>query len=96
MPGSDPAFAQAYAAVRALPGRPDNDTLLRLYALARQALHGDAPERRPGCFDLVGQAKQAAWSRLHGMPCDEASRRYVELAGSLQQAMPPRRSGTRG
>lgn len=86
MSSLDRAFADAYAVVRTLPERPDNPTLLRLYALSKQAAHGDAGTARPGFFDLVGQAKHDAWTALRGMPADEARKRYIALAQELVRA----------
>ncbi len=76
-------FESAVEAVRRLPGRPDNDTLLRLYSLYKQATEGDARGPRPGFFDFIGCAKREAWEQLAGMSPDEAMRMYVALARSL-------------
>jgi acyl-CoA-binding protein len=77
-------FHQASDEVRHLPERPDNDTLLMLYALYKQAQEGDVHDCQPtSFFDFIGTAKQEAWSRLKGMPQDEAMRRYVTLVRQL-------------
>lgn len=76
-------FEQAASDVQKLPHRPDNDILLRLYALYKQASHGDACGPKPGFFDFVGTAKYEAWSQLRGMSGDEARRKYVELVREL-------------
>jgi acyl-CoA-binding protein len=57
-------FEKASQAVQKLPKKPDNDTLLKLYAWYKQATTGDASGPRPGAFDLVGQAKFTAWSKV--------------------------------
>ena len=44
----DARFAQAQYDVKQLPERPGNLTLLRLYALFKQATEGDAHGDRPG------------------------------------------------
>lgn len=80
------AFAHAADAVQRLPARPDNDTLLKLYALYKQATQGDAHGPKPGFFDFVETAKFEAWSALQGMAPDEAERKYVELVERLQAA----------
>ena len=77
------AFEQAAIDVQALPDRPDNDTLLRLYALYKQATAGDAGGRKPGIFDVVGAAKYEAWAALAGTGRDEAMRMYVDLVRGL-------------
>jgi len=76
-------FEAAAAAARNLPGRPDNDTLLQLYALYKQGSAGDVSGAKPGLFDFVGLAKYEAWEQLLGVPRDEAKQRYVELVESL-------------
>lgn len=77
------AFEQAAEDVQGLGERPDNDTLLRLYALFKQGSEGDNQAPPPGFFDFVGTAKHEAWAKLHGMPRDEAMRRYIDLVHRL-------------
>jgi acyl-CoA-binding protein len=79
------AFEQAARDVLRLPKRPDNDTLLKLYAPYKQATAGDARGPKPGLFDFVNTAKHAAWSRLRGVRRDEARQRYVSLVHDLAQ-----------
>jgi diazepam-binding inhibitor (GABA receptor modulator, acyl-CoA-binding protein) len=76
-------FEQAADALRHLKNRPDNDTLLRLYALYKQALEGDVHGGQPGFFDFIGTAKHEAWALLKGMSPDEAMRQYVALVQQL-------------
>lgn len=77
-------FAQALIDVKALSSRPDNDTLLRLYALYKQATDGDVNGPQPGFFDFVGTAKHAAWTKLHGMSRPDAQRQYIALVRQLE------------
>ena len=44
-------FAQAQQDVNRLVERPDNDTMLKLYALYKQATQGDATGERPSSFE---------------------------------------------
>ena len=76
-------FERAAAAVKELPARPDDDTMLQLYALYKQGSSGDVAGERPGFFDFVGGAKYDAWARLKGTPRDDAMTQYVELVGKL-------------
>lgn len=76
-------FQQAQQDARTLRERPDNDTLLRLYALYKQGAEGDASGERPGFFDFVGTAKYEAWATLGGTSQDEARTRYIELVRTL-------------
>ena len=77
-------FEQAARDVQSLPERPDNETLLRLYALYKQGSEGDITGAKPGFFDFVGTAKFEAWSRLKGTPRELAQQQYVDLVASLR------------
>lgn len=78
------AFEQAVADSKQLPEKPDNATLLQLYALYKQATAGDVEGKRPGFTDMVGRAKWDAWKELEGKGADDAMREYVELVESLK------------
>lgn len=77
-------FAQAQQDAQNLPERPDNATLLRLYALYKQATEGDVNSPTPGFFDFVGTAKHEAWSKLAGLDRESAMRQYVDLVQQLR------------
>ncbi len=76
-------FDQAARDIQGLARRPDNDTLLKLYALYKQGTEGDLKRVQPGFFDFVGTAKHEAWAQLNGVPPEEAMRRYVALVRQL-------------
>jgi acyl-CoA-binding protein len=78
-------FEEAAAASKQLPKRPDNETLLKLYALYKQGSVGDVSGPAPGGFDFVGKAKHDAWAKLKGTAQDEAQRQYVALVTQLRQ-----------
>lgn len=77
------AFEQAARDVHGLAERPDNDTLLRLYALYKQGSEGDASGPKPGFFDFVGTAKYEAWAKLAGTGQEDAMRKYIDLVKKL-------------
>lgn len=77
------AFEQAMQDSKTLGERPDNATLLRIYALYKQGSAGDNPEKKPGFGDIVARAKWDAWSQLKGMPQEEAMQRYIDLIKEL-------------
>jgi acyl-CoA-binding protein len=77
-------FEQASEDVKELPSRPDNATLLQLYAHFKQATQGDVQGDRPGFTDLAGRAKFDAWSNLRGMGEEEAMQAYVDLVEKLK------------
>lgn len=77
-------FEKAAQEAQALPKRPDNETLLQLYALYKQATTGDVKGSRPGGMDFVGRAKYDAWARLKGKSQDDAMTAYVALVTKLK------------
>ena len=76
-------FEKAATDVKGLTERPDNDTMLRLYALYKQGSEGDVKGPKPGFFDFVGSAKYEAWEKLQGTSQDQAMGKYVELVKKL-------------
>ena len=77
-------FTQAQADSKNLDERPDNMTLLKIYALYKQASAGDADGKRPGMTDMIGRAKWDAWDGLKGISQDDAKQQYVDLIESLK------------
>jgi acyl-CoA-binding protein len=59
-------------------------TLLKIYALYKQASEGDVEGKRPGFTDMVGRAKWDAWNEVKGKGRDEAMQQYVDLIESLK------------
>jgi diazepam-binding inhibitor (GABA receptor modulating acyl-CoA-binding protein) len=70
-------FEDAQTRVKTLKATPDNDTLLVLYALYKQATAGDVTGKRPGMMDFKGRAKFDAWDAKKGMTKDKAMEAYV-------------------
>lgn len=77
-------FEAATAASKNLKDRPDNDTMLKLYALFKQATTGDVEGKRPGFTDMIGRAKYDAWAAAKGKSTDDAMREYTALIASLK------------
>ena len=76
-------FEKAAVAVKGLETRPDDQTMLKLYALYKQGSSGDVSGSKPGFFDFVGAAKYEAWEKLKGMDSDEARQEYIDLVSKL-------------
>ena len=64
--------------------RPDNATLLKIYALYKQATEGDNEAKKPSFTDMVARAKWDAWTKLEGTTPDEAKQQYIDLIESLR------------
>jgi acyl-CoA-binding protein len=77
-------FQKAAKDAMSLPERPDNDTMLRLYALYKQGSDGDVSGPKPGFFDFVGSAKYEAWEKLEGTGKEQAMKKYVDLVKKLR------------
>ena len=77
-------FQQVAADSKKLPKRPDNSTLLMLYALYKQATSGDVSGSRPGGFDMEGKLKYDAWAKQKGKTQEAAMQEYIELVEHLQ------------
>jgi len=77
-------FDAAVADSKSLPEKPDNMTLLKIYALYKQATEGDVEGKRPGFTDMVGRAKYDAWAGQQGKSNDDAMQEYADLIESLK------------
>ncbi|MCA9959612.1 MAG: acyl-CoA-binding protein [Chloroflexota bacterium] len=86
MPHLQVRFEAAAEEAKQLPQRPDNDTMLKLYALYKQGTKGDVTGKRPGMLDMVGRAKYDAWAKLRGTKTEAAQQQYVDLVEKLKGA----------
>ena len=77
------SFAKAQAESKNLSERPDNATLLKIYALYKQGSIGDNAEKKPGFGDMVARAMWDAWNGLKGTSADDAMQQYVDLIAEL-------------
>jgi diazepam-binding inhibitor (GABA receptor modulator, acyl-CoA-binding protein) len=79
----DATFAQAQLDVSTLTERPDNASMLKLYALYKQASKGANVACTPDKFDFIAQAKHAAWLSLSDMSQDQAKQQYIQTVKAL-------------
>ena len=77
------AIENAQKNVKNLTSRPDDATLLKLYALYKQGTVGDVQGDKPGFFDFVGAAKYEAWEKIKGMDTEAAKQTYIDLVTKL-------------
>ncbi|NUM47292.1 MAG: acyl-CoA-binding protein [Anaerolineales bacterium] len=78
-------FETAAQEAQKLPKKPDNTTLIRLYALYKQATAGNVTGSRPGMADFVGRAKYDAREKLKNYPKDKAMQDYIALVEKLKK-----------
>ena len=82
---NDPQFEQAAAAVQGMK-KLNNEQKLQFYGLYKQGTVGDVTTsagKRPGMFDMVGQAKWDAWKEVQGLSKEEAQRRYIQTVAEI-------------
>lgn len=77
-------FEAAVAQSKELSSRPNNATLLKIYALYKQGTQGDVQDAKPGFSDMVGRAKWDAWNALKGTALEQAQQDYIDLIDSLE------------
>ena len=78
-------FHTAAKEVRQLSKKPNNEQLLHLYALYKQATEGDNTTEKPGMFDLKGKAKWEAWNSLKGKSKEDAEAEYIKWVAELKE-----------
>lgn len=76
---------EAVALTQQFTSRPNNEELLRLYGLYKQATEGDNEGERPGGFDFKAAAKYNAWLILKGKSKIDATTDYLELVDELSK-----------
>ena len=77
-------FDKAVIESKQIASRPDNETLLQLYSLYKQATEGDINSDPPGMFDFVAKAKYDAWTKLKGTSADDAMHQYIAIVDGLK------------
>ena len=82
---TDKKFEAAANDVKKLTKRPDDEDMLRLYALYKQGSEGDVQGERPGAFSFVDRAKYDAWAKLKGTDQVKARENYIKLVERLKK-----------
>ena len=84
MPDLNAKFDAAVADSKTLAAKPDQDAMLSLYSLYKQATDGDVTGKRPGFTNPVGRAKWDARKAIKGTDSDQAKTGYIALVESLK------------
>ena len=79
-------FQTAVEKTKTFTKRPDNQELLDLYGLFKQATDGDASGERPGGFDLKAIMKFDAWEKNKGKSKEQAMNEYVVFVSKLAES----------
>jgi acyl-CoA-binding protein len=81
----DKKFEAAAKDIQTLSKRPDDEDMLRLYALYKQGTEGDVTGDRPGMLAVKDRAKYDAWARVKGTDSAKAREQYVKLVERLKK-----------
>ena len=76
-------FQQASQRVKTLDQKPQDNEMLQLYGLYKQATIGDINTERPSFWNLVGKAKWDSWESYKGLSNKSAENKYIVLVESL-------------
>ena len=79
-------FQAAADKTKTFTKRPNNQELLDMYGLFKQASDGDVSGEKPGGFDFKAILKYEAWEKLKGKSKDEAMSDYTALVNKLAES----------
>jgi diazepam-binding inhibitor (GABA receptor modulating acyl-CoA-binding protein) len=74
----DITFEQAGELMKTLKRRPNEDELLTMYGLFKQATIGDINVEKPPYVDFESRRKWDVWKGFEGMSKERARKEYVE------------------
>jgi len=78
-------FGRAAKEITQLSEAPDQQAMLALYALFKQATVGDYLQgKKPGMLDVRGKFKYEAWKQREGVSQEQAMQEYVDLVDRLK------------
>lgn len=77
-------FHKAVEEVMKLNKKPNDEELLKLYALYKQAMYGNNKTSKPSFFDFKSQSKWNAWNNVQGMGKNKAKIEYINYVESLK------------
>ncbi|KAL8615412.1 hypothetical protein ACOMHN_036232 [Nucella lapillus] len=77
-------FTKAAEEAKNLTQKPNDEELLKLYSLFKQATVGDCDTARPGMLDFKGKAKWDAWDARKGLSKGDAETQYIGFVGELK------------
>ncbi|XP_014665776.1 PREDICTED: acyl-CoA-binding protein-like [Priapulus caudatus] len=76
-------FEKAANDARNLKAKPNDQQLLEIYGLFKQATVGDVNTERPGMLDFKGKAKWDIWEGKKGTATGEAEQKYISAVQGL-------------
>tara|TARA_B110000208_G_scaffold173052_1_gene216588 strand:- start:399 stop:677 length:279 start_codon:yes stop_codon:yes gene_type:complete len=88
MTSLDKDFTQATEDIKKIIKKLDNEDILYLYGLYKQAILGKNTNPRPSIFNFIGRQKWKAWTDVSEFPKDQAKIRYINLVKNLSDETP--------
>ena len=79
----DQSFLKAVDIVNNLKKKPNDNELLKLYGLFKQANQGNNNSPEPGYLDIKGQRKWTSWRSNIGKNQEQAKQEYIKFAMEL-------------
>ena len=76
-------FLLAADIVKKLKQTPNNEELLELYGLYKQATVGDNNQDAPGFLDFKGKSKHQAWLNNKGKDTHDSEVEYITIVNKL-------------
>lgn len=77
MDNNSKEFKMAANWIKKLNSKPDDDTLLELYGLYKQATLGDNNTDKPSFIDFKGNKKWNAWNKNKGKNKNKSEIEYI-------------------
>ena len=77
------SFEKYAEKVKTLKTKPDNNDLLKLYGLYKQAKFGDNKSSKQWAFQIEASAKYNAWLQYKGLSIDDAMNKYISFVKIL-------------
>ena len=69
--------------VKKLKTTPNDEELLKLYGLYKQATEGNNNKPEPGFLDFKGKSKHAAWLKNKGKDTHDSEVEYITIVNNL-------------
>ena len=76
-------FELAQKKVKSFTKRPNDDELLHIYSLYKQATVGDINIDRPSMFSFEARKKWDAWNEKKGIKQEVAKQSYIDYVNSI-------------
>ena len=77
------SFQQAQHTLKSFRKRPNDEELLHIYGLYKQATVGDCNLPEPGFFQFKEKQKWTAWNQKRGLQQNTAKQSYIDFINQI-------------